>query len=236
MIIYHTNDLHNRLNPAQAERLRGLKLSTPNCLLLDCGDAIWSGNIYFRPDGEPILKLMNHAGYDAMTMGNREFHFSSTGLKKKTGWAAFPVLSANIRPKDRAALPTVSYLQFNIGGRSVVVFGLTVPMITERMLSRRVSSYLFDDPIETASNLVPQLRSSADILIALTHIGINRDRKLAECVRGIDLIIGGHSHTALERPEFVGKTAIVQAGAFARYAGKTEIGEDGRITGELISL
>lgn len=234
--IYHTNDFHNRLKPEQAGKLRGLKDSTPDSLLLDCGDAIWAGNIFYRPGGEPILKLMNQAGYDALTMGNREFHFLATGLRTKTGWADFPILSANIRPTNHSDLHVKSHVSFDIAGKCVIVFGLTVPMITERMLSRKVSSYVFDDPIEAASRLVPELRNQADILIALTHIGLNKDRELAEKVPGIDLIIGGHTHAVLERPEMVEKTAIVQAGWFGHYVGKVEIGEDGKITGELLTL
>lgn len=234
--IFHTNDFHNKLTSEKAQKLKELKQSTSNSLLLDCGDAIWAGNIYFRPDGEPILKLMNDAGYDAMAMGNREFHFLATGLRKKIGWAEFPVLCANIRPTNHADLPVASDVTFNIAGLKVVVFGLTVPMITERMLSRKVSSYVFDDSIETAARIVPELRKRADILVALTHIGLKVDRELAESVPGIDLIISGHTHAVLESPEMVGQTAIVQAGWFARYVGKVEITPGSPVHAELISL
>ena len=236
LTIYHTNDLHNRLTSEKAARLRELKSSTPGSILLDCGDAIWSGNIYFRPDGEPALKLMNDAGYDAMAMGNREFHFLETGLRKKIGWADFPVLSANIRPTNGADLPVKSDITIERDGVRVVIFGLTVPMITEKMLVKRVSAYVFDDPIATAARIVPGLRERADILIALTHIGLKFDRELAVSVSGIDLIIGGHTHSVIEQPEMVGQTAIVQAGWFAHYVGKVEIGENHSITGSLVDL
>lgn len=234
--IFHTNDFHNRLTPAQALRLRELKDSVPGSLLLDCGDAIWAGNVFFRPDGEPVLKLMNDAGYDAMTMGNREFHFLAGGLRKKIGWADFPVLSANIRPTNDADLPVQSDISFIRDGMRIVVFGLTVPMITERMLSRKVSNYVFYDPIETAARLVPGLLERADVLIALTHIGLGKDRELARSVPGIDLIVSGHTHAVLEIPERVGGTAIVQAGWFARYVGKVEVGPGGQVRGELLPL
>ena len=234
--IFHTNDFHNRLTAEQAGKLRELKSSTPNSLLFDCGDAIWSGNIYFRPDGEPILKLMNDAGYDAMVMGNREFHFLAIGLRKKIGWAEFPVLSANIRPTNHADLPVKTDLTFELDGVKAVVFGLTVPMITEKMLCRKVSSYVFDDPIETASRLVPELRERADLLIALTHIGLKKDKELAAEVPGIDLIIGGHTHAKLESAEWINKTAIVQAGWFANYVGKVEIESPGVINAGLLKL
>lgn len=234
--IFHTNDFHNKLTPEKAARLRQLKDSAPNSLLLDAGDAIWAGNIYFRPSGEPILKLMNDAGYDAMALGNREFHFLAAGLKRKIGWAKFPVLCANIRPTNDTKLTVSSDVTFDVGGARVVVFGLTVPMITGRMLSRKVSSYVFDDPIETALAIVPELRQRADLLVALTHIGLAKDRELAGKVSGIDLIVGGHTHAVLDRPEIVGKTTIVQAGWFARQVGKIEIELGGSTNSELFAL
>ncbi len=109
-------------------------------------------------------------------------------------------------------------------GWRVVVFGLTVPMITERMLARRISAYVFEDPLAAAARLVPALRGqyAPDLLIALTHIGLARDRQLAEAVPGIDLILGGHTHAALDQGEWVGGTLLAQAGAFGRFLGRVE--------------
>ena len=82
--ILHTNDFHNHLLPQQAERLRELRAGLgDNGLLLDAGDAISSGNVTYKPGGEPILDVMSDAGYDAMTIGNREFHFSQAGFCAK---------------------------------------------------------------------------------------------------------------------------------------------------------
>jgi 2',3'-cyclic-nucleotide 2'-phosphodiesterase (5'-nucleotidase family) len=236
VVILHTNDFHNKLTPAQAGRLREMKNAAAGSLLLDAGDAIWAGNVFFRPGGEPILKLMNDAGYDAMALGNREFHFLAAGLRRKIGWAEFPVLCANVRPAGGADLPVRSDITFERSGVRVVVFGLTAPMITKRMLSSKVSNYVFDDAIEAASRLVPKLRERADILVALTHIGLAADRQLASTVPGIDLIIGGHTHVILEKPEMVGRTAIVHSGWFARHVGRVEIEPGGCAHGRIISL
>jgi 2',3'-cyclic-nucleotide 2'-phosphodiesterase (5'-nucleotidase family) len=103
-------------------------------------------------------------------------------------------------------------------------------MITERMQSKRVSSYVFDDPLETAAALVPELRPKADLLVALTHIGLQQDRELAQRVPGVDIIVGGHTHALLKDPEIAGSTAIVQAGWFAHYIGRTHVEfGDGRV-------
>lgn len=238
--IFHTNDFHNALDESKAARLKALKDETPNSLLLDAGDAIWAGNIYVRPGGEPVLRLMSRAGYDAMTMGNREFHFMQSGLRRKIGWAEFPVLCANIRStRPKARIPVVPYITCKVESTRIAIFGLTVPMITERMLSRKVSAYVFDDPITVAAKLVPELRTNHDLVIALTHIGLKADRRLASEVSGIDLIIGGHTHAVLESPEMVGKTAIVQAGYWAHEVGRVDISMDGNtpaISGSIMKL
>src|SRR5205823_7272454 len=104
LTLLHTNDHHNRLTEAQVRHLRLLRESVGNSgLLLDAGDAISAGNVTVRPGGEPILTRLAQAGYDAMTVGNREFHFSRPGFCSKLSKATFPVLCANIRPVHAAA-------------------------------------------------------------------------------------------------------------------------------------
>ena len=220
--ILHTNDFHNHLTESQASKLAARRCELGNSgLLLDAGDAISSGNITYRPGGEPILDLMSDSGYDAMTIGNREFHFSQAGFCAKVGRARFPLLCANVRAKDsNARLPVAPSAAWVLNGPvRVAAFGLTVPMITERMLSRKVSANVFDDPIAVAERLVPVLRSDCDLLICLSHIGLARDRDLAARVPEIDLIIGGHTHATLETGERVGETLIVQAGWWGHLFG-----------------
>lgn len=222
--IFHTNDFHNGLTEAQAERLRQLRASIEGQgVLVDAGDAVGSGNITFRPGGEPIHDLMNRAGFDLGTIGNREFHFSKMGFHAKLSRSTFPLLCANVRAVGEEPLPVVPHhlLELQGGGRLLFV-GLTVPMITERMLSRKVSSYVFSEPIKTASAVIPQLCEAfqPDLVVALTHIGLRQDRLLAERVPGIDLIIGGHSHDTLEEGERVGDCLIVQTGSHAHRVGK----------------
>ena len=253
-----TNDFHNHLNTAQADYLRRMRLALgPRGLMLDAGDAVGSGNITFRPGGEPILNTLSDIGYDAMTVGNREFHISQIGFNSKTALARFPVLCANIHRQtanmtrqeqaegiDRQRLPTQSYfmrdflLSAGHTGQTdnpvskayfrVVIIGLTVPMVTTRMAARKISAYVFDDPIATASELVPRLRAEhkPDLMVALTHIGIAQDRKLAQSMSGIDLIIGGHTHVVLEQGERVGSTLIAQAGSHGRFVGRVDVEVD----------
>jgi len=240
LTVFHTNDLHNALDERRASRLKALKDETPNSILLDAGDAVSAGNIGVRPGGEPILRLMSRAGYDAMTMGNREFHFVGFCLRRKIGLAEFPVLCANVRPAGPGKqVPLRPWIEKEVAGLRVAIFGLTLPMITERMLARKVSALVFDDPTETAARLVPELRRNHDLVIALTHIGLSSDLRLAKGVPGIDLIVGGHSHSRLEAPEMVGHTAIVHAGWWGHCFGRVELTIGGKgitVTGGIMEL
>lgn len=228
--IFHTSDMHNKLTPEYAARLHELKSAVPGSLMFDSGDAIWSGNVYWRLGGEPVLDLMNSVPYDALCMGNREFHFLGLGVNSKTSRAGFPVLSANIRAaRSSRPVPVPSHVTFEREGVRIAVIGLTVPAITEKMLVKKVSDYYFLDPIEAAAELVPRLRPECDILIALTHIGIRVDRALAEAVDGIDLILGGHTHVLTE--ERVNDTCIIHHGFYVHYAGRVAVSyESGRIS------
>jgi 2',3'-cyclic-nucleotide 2'-phosphodiesterase (5'-nucleotidase family) len=237
--VFHTSDMHNKLNAELALRLHELKSAVPGSIMLDSGDAIWSGNIYWRPDGEPVLDLMNSVPYDALAMGNREFHFMGIGVDSKTSRAGFPILSANIRSTraNRSARIT-SHIIVESSGVRIAIFGLSVPCVTEQMLVRRVSDYYFIPPIDAAADIVPMLRKDTDIVIALTHIGIKPDRVMAESVPGIDIILGGHTHALAE--ERVGRTWILHHGFYAHQVGRIDVDfNSGHITGvsnELIPL
>ena len=237
--VFHTSDLHNKLNHCLAERLRLIRSGSPGSIVLDSGDAISAGNVFWRFH-EPILDLMNSVPYDAMCPGNREFHFLARGLFAKTANAEFPIVSANLRPaKFGFELPVRSSVVIETPEARVGVLGLSVPCITERMLVKRISDAYFDDPCDAAARFVPDLREKCDILIALTHIGIKQDRELAERVPGIDVILGGHTHTVTNEPERVGETYILHHGAFAHHVGKVIIEKSGgrvTVTDELIPL
>ena len=242
--LLHTNDFHNHLSPAQAETIRLARAKNENVLLLDSGDAISAGNVGVRPGGEPILTLMSETGYDAMALGNREFHVADALLRLKIGKANFPILSANIRWRDDhgETLPTVPhFLKTLPNGLRVGVFGLTVPMVTTRMAARLVSAFVFDDPVSTARKQIALLRPNVDALIALTHIGLREDERLAAACPEMDLILGGHSHNVLEELKVVGGVPIAQAGWFGHWLGMTTLewakpSEKPRVTGRIVSL
>jgi 2',3'-cyclic-nucleotide 2'-phosphodiesterase/3'-nucleotidase/5'-nucleotidase len=229
LTILHTNDFHNHFDPDQAAYVKRRKTELgPNVLLLDAGDAISAGNVGFRIGGEPILDLMSDTGYDAMTMGNREFHVADALLRHKIGSARFPILCANMRYQKKAAggeaLPVQASLSRTLpNGLKVSVIGVTVPMVTPKMTARVISAYLFDDPVTVVQRWITTQRDKADVLIALTHIGYKEDQRLADSCPELDLIIGGHSHVVLNTAQIQGSVPIVQAGWYGHYLGKVDM-------------
>jgi len=241
--VLHTNDFHNHLSARQAAFIRRAKDNLPEALLLDAGDAVSAGNIGVRPTGEPILHLMGETGYDAMTLGNREFHVADTLLRLKIGRAPFPILCANMRWRDDQGdtLPVLpSIIKALPDGLRVGIFGVTVPMVTPRMAARIVSAFVFDDPVTAARAQIEMLRPQVDVLIALTHTGLRDDERLARNSPELDLVIGGHSHVVLPAPQIVGGVPIVQGGWYGHYLGHVQMeysgGQRPLVTGRLLSL
>lgn len=246
--VLHTNDFHNTLTQGQAQAIGRAKAELAaagkDVLLLDAGDAVKAGNLGVTLGGERVLAWMSQAGYDAMTMGNRESHVADALLRQKIADAAFPVLCANLRwREDRGeTLPTVPHVVRALpSGLRAGVFGLTVPMVTDRMATRRASAFLWDLPLTAARAQIAALRPQVDVLIALTHIGLGEDERLAASCPELDLIVGGHTHAILSEPRVVGGVPIVQAGGGRRratYLGRValdwdEPGQKPRVVGRL---
>jgi 2',3'-cyclic-nucleotide 2'-phosphodiesterase (5'-nucleotidase family) len=240
-VIIHTADLHNHLSPAAARLLREHRQAAPDTLLLDSGDAVRAGNLGSTRGGEPILRLMSQAGYDAMAMGNRESHPTLRVLERKLADASFPILAANLMAK-RKPLPqqVQSHILRNLpGGLRVAVIGLSPQITAPESWWSRITDYVWDDPLKTAAGLARKLRPEVDLLVCLSHIGLELDQHLAR-IEGIDLILGGHSHTTEFPPRRVGNACLAHVGHGGRHAGRLEIevegGEVASIAGELIPL
>lgn len=226
LTLIHTNDTHGRYAPTTrgeppdvALRLRALLDAHPGALFLDAGDTVSAGNLGFRLGGEPALDTLSQLGCDAMCLGNRETHPRKECFPLKLDRARCPILCANIVAKGNAPLPVQPHLITPRNGVAVGIFGVTVPMFTRKQWSQPLCDYWFDDPLKIAQAQVAELRPQVDVLIALTHIGFRQDQTLAALCPDLDLLIGGHSHTDLDAPHYVGKVPILQARSHGFYAG-----------------
>jgi 2',3'-cyclic-nucleotide 2'-phosphodiesterase (5'-nucleotidase family) len=236
LVIIHTNDTHGRLAGSQggkplpvAERLRTLLAEFPGAIYLDAGDTVSAGNLGVRLGGEPALEVLNDLGVAAMCLGNRETHPRKELFPRKVDRARFPLLSANMVAKGDAPLPVQPHVILERNGLRVGVFGVSVPMFTRKQWSQPLCDYWFDDPLQAAREQVAELRPQVDVLVALTHIGYRLDQELARENQELDLLIGGHSHTDLAEPTWVGSVPVLQARAHGFYAGiaRMQVDADG---------
>lgn len=222
--ILQTNDFHGKLTPAIAERIRGLKEES-GALYFDCGDVIKTGNLGIPLRREEAWDLLAVAECDAGVPGNRESHVISSVLESKLDGVQHPLLCANMRAKSGKLPGSIrDSMLIERNGLRIGVFGVMVPMVTERMATQAASAYLWDNPITAARRIIDGLE--VDRIIALTHIGIQQDRAFAVDCPEIDIILGGHSHTVLERPEKVGKTLIFQTGSHGRFVGRYRFSDE----------
>jgi 2',3'-cyclic-nucleotide 2'-phosphodiesterase (5'-nucleotidase family) len=167
---------------------------------------------------------MNQLGFDFWVPGNGEFYDGLGNLQTRMGEARCKVLCANITVSETGKTVAQPFVIERVGDLRIAFVGLC--FIHTAHPSSWVLNYV--EPIETARKLVPQLRQQADLVVAITHIGVIEDRKLAAGVPGIDLIIGAHSHTVLPRGQSVrgpdGREVLIcQAGEFLQYAGQVDL-------------
>lgn len=224
LTILHTNDMHSRIEPfpegggqwaglgGMARRsalIADVRAQEPNVLLLDSGD-IWQGTPYFNFfQGELEYKLMSRMKYDASTFGNHDFDNGLAGLQKQLPNAGFPFLIANY---DFGGTPLAGrfapYKVFEKGGARIGVFGLGIEL-KGLVADKNFGTTQYLDPVTVAKAQVQRLRQGerCDLVICLSHLGYKYegekidDRKLAAQVGGIDLILGGHTHTFMPAPE-----------------------------------
>ena len=194
--VIHTSDLHTKLDREGAESLALLRQQS-DALLFDSGDAIGATNVTVRAR-EPVLDLMNLAGYHAMAVGNREFYLRKRGLLHKTAAAEFAVLSANLKAREGELGHLRPWRIFEVGGQRVGVFGITRVMIPPRSWAEVLADVRFIPWREAAAQAVAELRDEVDWLLALSHLGTRREMKLATTHPEIDAILGGHAHDELD--------------------------------------
>ena len=227
--VLHTNDMHGRVMSKNgglariATLVKQVRADMPNVLLLDAGDIIHGTPVEYLSGGKAIISSMNATGYDCATLGNHEFDFGLDITKQAISLAKFPFVCANIQASSGGLWDNVEpYRIFNVDGVKICVLGLTTLETVSLHWPDSIKDITVADPIETAKKLVPQLRKQADVIIILSHLGYNVDRKLAKKVKGIDFIVGGHSHTLLENWIWVGNTLITQAGARSAALGRID--------------
>lgn len=199
LFILHTSDTHSRIEPISAEAadeyagmggvvrragfVKQFRGKHPDMLLLDCGDISQGTPYYNFFKGELEVKMMNLMGYDAMTIGNHEFDFGLENMAELFRMADFPVVCSN--------------------------YDVTGTVLEGLVQADKCVGIVYNDPIKVAQEMTDLLREkeNCEVVICMSHLGIRSanpegasDENLVGKTRGIDVILGGHSHTFMEKP------------------------------------
>ena len=258
LTILHTNDLHGHIYPfaytevgkskeenesvggaaRRATLVRALRKGIKNpVILVDSGDTFTRGPLTNFYEGVADVEAMNAVGYDIAALGNNEFKAkdgieiddaagAQSALLRVVKRAKFPWLCANATDSSGASLQGVQpYIVREIDGVRVGFLGLTAPRSAKYP---QVKGWKILDPISTAKEWIPKARKECDILIAMTHIGVDLDKELASKTTGLDAIVGGDSHTFLYKLEESSnlngvRIPIVQDGEFGVNLGRFDL-------------
>ena len=259
--ILHTNDVHSHIDPFPADDpkfpnmggaarrsavIQQIRQENPNTLLLDAGD-IFQGTPYFNFYGGKLeFKLMSMMQYDLATMGNHDFDNGLDGFKKQLPHASFDFVSANYDFKNTILDGLVKpYKTFVKDGIKIGVFGLGIEL-TGLVEKKNYKETVYNDPLAVAQDMARILRHTekCQLVICLSHLGFMykdepskiSDLTLARNTKDIDLIIGGHTHTFLNKPYVEknsdGKEVLVnQVGCYGLNLGRIDFYfEEGRMS------
>ncbi len=196
-------------------------------LLVAAGDMI-QGDLWADLfQGRSVIDVMNAMRFDAMTVGNHEFYQGLPVLRARIAQAEFPVLGANVEGS-----PSLKpYVIKQLNGVKIGIIGVVTPT-TAATHPENVAGLKFSSPESALRRYLPELKRQADIIVVLSHCGYPVDQELAAQVPGIDIIVGGHTHTKILHPELVGHTIIVQAWEHAKALGVLDLQiKDGKIVG-----
>jgi 5'-nucleotidase/UDP-sugar diphosphatase len=242
IVILHTNDIHASFVPHEAVWVRStpkpliggfeeislavdsIRNANPEVLLLDAGDVMTGNPIadleYDGAQGGALFAMMNMIGYDAWCPGNHDLDISQENLIRLTRIARFPTLSANLVKTDgEYAVGNQPYAIMKRGGVRIGIIGVMSQYLSSLVNQNNLTGIKVLSPIETTQKWIDTLREKTDLRIALTHQGVEEDSILAAHVSGLDIIVGGHSHTRLKTPKVVHGVIIVQAGSNAEQLG-----------------
>jgi 5'-nucleotidase/UDP-sugar diphosphatase len=239
--ILYLNDLHGYVHPHKgpgsqedyggvarlATRLKVLRGEKP-ALLLAAGDMIQGSSWANFSRGKSVIALMNALHFDAMVLGNHEFDFGQDVLKERIQEATFPVLAANVGGFP----PVTPYLLRELGGVRIGIIGIVTEETSYTTHPKNVEGLIFYPAAEVTEKYAKELRPKVDLLIVFSHQGVSADIALAERVRGIDLIVGGHTHTKVEKGIKAGTAVVLQAWEHGKALGVADVKVgDGKVTG-----
>lgn len=200
-------------------------------LLLDVGDAPYNTNVANLFEGEPVMKIMNMMGYDAMVLGNHDFDFPLSVMERNSKLAKFPFLGGNTYYEGEPIPFLKPYVIEEVGGLKVAIVGLTDDSSAWYTHPRNVEGITFKEQYSAASDLLAEVAPKADLVVALAHLHTG-NRVLPVKVPGYDLVFeGGRDVVAF--PEKINGSWVISSGKHAELISKTNLNV---LNGEVIGM
>ncbi|MBQ7528901.1 bifunctional metallophosphatase/5'-nucleotidase [bacterium] len=243
LTILHVNDVHGTVEPALAPNIstnsqvggisylasliKKVRKDNPYpTILLNGGDLAEGSMFAYLTRGVSYCKALGSLRFDGVALGNHDFAWGQEALDKMIEALDSPVLLSNVQHLSDGMTykNTEPYRIIDVDGLKVGILGLDTPDIRHFIAEFKLEDLEFRQSADTVRYYLPLMRKAgADLIVVLSHIGYEEDIKLAQEVPGIDLIVGGHSHTPIPNGKIVNNTMIVQAGFKTQYLGKVDI-------------
>ncbi len=245
LTILHTNDMHASFVPHEAYWMKStpkpmvggftelertvdsIRAAVGASLLLDAGDVMTGNPItemeYAGAYGGALIAMMNQIGYDAWCPGNHDFDISQENLARLTSLAKYPMVCANVEAKGKLLPGAKPYVVLERGGLKIGIVGIMSQELYGLVNQNNLAGIKVLAPDATLQKYIDELKPQVDIIIALTHQGVDEDSALAAKVHGLSIIVGGHSHTRLKKPREVNGVLIVQAGSNCENLGQLDL-------------
>jgi 2',3'-cyclic-nucleotide 2'-phosphodiesterase (5'-nucleotidase family) len=225
ILLLHTNDIHGHVEriPTLAGLVKAERAKRTDVLWLDAGDAVGGTPVSSVYRGTPVFTAASMAGVDVACLGNHDFDYGWERIAKFREAATYPLLCANARSPAGEPLGDAGWMVFPVDGVRVGVIGVVTEKTPGMTETRGIEGVRFEAARDALRRLVAEVRPKCDVLVALTHVGYDEDVEIARTVKGIDVVVGGHSHTDLPGPVQVGDAIVVQAFCNGERLGRLEL-------------
>ncbi|MCV2863602.1 thiosulfohydrolase SoxB [Defluviimonas sp. WL0075] len=212
--------------------VKAIKAARPEAILLDGGDT-WHGSMTsFLTKGQDMVDVMNALGVEAMT-SHWEWTYGSERVNEIVEGLPFPFLGANIFDVEWNEPAYEPYTIFERGGVRIAVIGQAFPYMPIANPGWMFPEYSFGIREERMQEVVDEVRGQGvDLVVCLSHNGFDVDRKMISRVKGIDVILTGHTHDAVPEPVLVGETILIASGSNGKFVSRVDLDvRDGRMMG-----
>ncbi len=249
LTILHYNDFHAQYLPLKVSRadstgkvtkydvggaatfkafLNALSKSDTNAFILNAGDNFQGSPVSSITRGDADITMMNLLSPDVTTLGNHEFDYSIDTLRVRLQKLLVPIVSGNLWDTKYGKSFVPSTIVKTVGNVKIGIIGLAPPDLARLTMRKNIRGLKVLNLLKTVKNSIHELRlkEKPNLIVVLSHMGVPMDSVLATKEKDIDIIIGGHSHTALFVPKKVNHTVICQAGVNSRFLGELRLEVD----------